>query len=515
MNTEKEVMYEENIQLVSTTDLNSVITYANQNFCNIAGYTQNELIDQTHNLVRHPDMPKEAFGNMWTDLKANKSWRGIVKNRCKNGDYYWVDAYVTPIYEHGEKTGYQSVRTKPTRTQIEKTISLYQKINNGKLMSQLKRKSIFHLFFIQHILLALVINLGLFFTGYVDTAIILILVFTQLIATIPIFSIKEKLKKLQTHSLKINNNPLIQKVFSDNMNEIGTVESSLSMLEAQNRTLLGRLDDYAGLIKNSVTSTKEAVERSNEGSQQIEQQVEMVSSAVSQSASATEEISHSINATSQASKDAYNAVTQSIDSVSKVTSGIGRLNHDMSETAEKTSLLQTNTDDIESILSIISQIAEQTNLLALNAAIEAARAGEQGRGFAVVADEVRNLASKTQTSTQEIHTAIAEVQSAVKQTVDNITKNRKDLETLSNDVENTLTLFSHINEMMDEVSDRSIQVASAAEEQSSVAVEIQKNVLSIQDNAKHNKNAAKNTAQECTTLDKLAANLDSIVTAFR
>ena len=110
---DSEVEFPADVQLVSTTDLRGVITYANPAFCRIAGYHVDELVGHNHNLVRHPDMPKAAFADLWDRLKEGNPWRGMVKNRCKDGRYYWVDAYVTPIYEHGKISGYQSVRCKP------------------------------------------------------------------------------------------------------------------------------------------------------------------------------------------------------------------------------------------------------------------------------------------------------------------------------------------------------------------------------------------------------------------
>ena len=108
----EEVSFSAEQELVSTTDLRGVITYANPAFCAVAGYSEAELVGKNHNLVRHPDMPAAAFADMWQHLKQGQSWRGMVKNRCKDGRYYWVDAYVTPIYQQQQLVGYQSVRVK-------------------------------------------------------------------------------------------------------------------------------------------------------------------------------------------------------------------------------------------------------------------------------------------------------------------------------------------------------------------------------------------------------------------
>src|SRR5690606_5454155 len=119
--------------LISKTDTRGIITYANPAFIEISGYSHDELIGQPHNLIRHPDMPPAAFEDLWNTLKAGKPWTGMVKNRRKDGGYYWVLANATPIVEDGEVTGYASVRTCPTRDQIEEAEALYQSLNEGTL----------------------------------------------------------------------------------------------------------------------------------------------------------------------------------------------------------------------------------------------------------------------------------------------------------------------------------------------------------------------------------------------
>ena len=128
----RETDYPSNYELVSTTDTRGIITYANEAFCHVAGYEEQELVGKNHNIVRHPDMPKAAFKDMWDALEKGHSWRGIVKNLCKDGSYYWVDAFVTPIMENGKRVGYQSVRVKPERRLIERAEKLYRAVNEGR-----------------------------------------------------------------------------------------------------------------------------------------------------------------------------------------------------------------------------------------------------------------------------------------------------------------------------------------------------------------------------------------------
>ncbi|HEY8160554.1 MAG TPA: PAS domain-containing protein [Methylobacter sp.] len=143
--TNVEYSLKDSDSIVSKTDLKGLITYINEDFLRVSGFTKAELIGSPHNIVRHPDMPPEAFADLWKALKANRPWTGLVKNRCKNGDFYWVLANVTPFYENDQLAGYISVRSKPSREQVNAADTAYQmfkegkagnlKIQNGKIVS--------------------------------------------------------------------------------------------------------------------------------------------------------------------------------------------------------------------------------------------------------------------------------------------------------------------------------------------------------------------------------------------
>lgn len=135
-NVERE--FREGEFIVSRTDLRGVITFVNPYFCEISGYSEKELLGQAHNIIRHPDMPPEAFADLWATLKKGRPWTGLVKNRCKNGDFYWTEANVTPLWEGEQMTGYMSVRTKPTRAQVEAATRLYEEMRAGKCKLRLE-----------------------------------------------------------------------------------------------------------------------------------------------------------------------------------------------------------------------------------------------------------------------------------------------------------------------------------------------------------------------------------------
>ena len=138
--TNKEYTYSADQKLISATDLKGKITHCNDAFVEVSGYSREELIGQPHNLIRHPDMPPQAYDSMWQYLKQGKAWMGMVKNRCKNGDHYWVSAYVTPVFTNGQLIGYESVRTLPSRDLIRRAEQYYQEINSGKINQKKQAK---------------------------------------------------------------------------------------------------------------------------------------------------------------------------------------------------------------------------------------------------------------------------------------------------------------------------------------------------------------------------------------
>jgi aerotaxis receptor len=133
-----EKTFSEDANILSTTDLKGSITYINKDFIDISGFEADELVGFNHNIVRHPEMPPAAFQNLWDTVKEGRSWMGIVKNRCKNGDHYWVDAYVTPIRENGQTVEYQSVRSLAKEEYRARADKLYQQLNQGKVPSTIK-----------------------------------------------------------------------------------------------------------------------------------------------------------------------------------------------------------------------------------------------------------------------------------------------------------------------------------------------------------------------------------------
>lgn len=511
--TNREVVLPEGQRIISTTDLKGRITYVNQVFCDISGFTEAELLGKAHNIVRHPDVPPAAFGNLWDSLKSDQAWRGIVKNRCKNGDHYWVDAYVTPLYDKGQKVGYQSVRFRPSPEQVAKAEVIYAVANAGKAGKALKIRSVGRQTLSLYALITLLSLAAAWFLG-ASLPVIGLMAFAELLLGSCLLRLMLPINELADRARKRFSNPLIQLMYCPRQDEFGEIDLALQMNEARNTTVLTRLGDVSHTIDQAINVTENAISQTNEGIAQQDKESDMVAAAVHQMACASQEIASNTSDMSGASQEARGTTEEGRTALFNTVEHIQELSNEVVEATEATLELKQHTDTIGNVVTVINEIAEQTNLLALNAAIEAARAGESGRGFAVVADEVRTLATRTQNSTQEIEASIDSVQAAVQKTV-KIMEQSRDHAQQSVDVANQAdSAFQKVQHSIDDISDRCLQIASSSEQQSSVVDEIQKNIVAIRDLARRNSDASDETASASKELHELVKQLDSMVAAF-
>ncbi|NDI87601.1 methyl-accepting chemotaxis protein [Undibacterium crateris] len=498
--------------IVSKTDLFGNITYVNDDFLRISGFSESELLGYPQNTVRHPDMPHEAFADLWQTIKGGGVWVGIVKNKCKNGDFYWVEATITPIIANREIVGYASIRVKPDQVVKSTVENAYLAINNrdksvsiqgGKV---LKRKG-FDIFrlpainFDQKLLCSFVFLFLIFAAialclmtraldtflvvmrisvavGFILTAFLMLLVYREILVP---------LRNFDSTILLMSEGNLTESIAVTKSNDISGCLHSMKILQTNVKLLIGQ-------IKQSSSHLHLGVNHIAKGIVDLSSRTESQASALQETASAMDEI------TSTVAKNAENSERASrvMVATSTVTQAASNAVLNLISTID---VVKESTYKMSEIISVVDEIAFQTNILALNASIEAARAGPNGRGFAVVANEVRNLAQRSANAAKEIKCLID----------DSISQ-----------VDAGKEMAQNTGEKMKEISEEVIksekmlhEISIASKEQSAGIKEINLAISHMDDITQKNANLVDESVVAANSLRSLAEILNGLVSTFK
>lgn len=509
--TQHEQKFNQETRLVSTTDLKGIITYANPDFCEVSGFSLEELVGKSHNLVRHPDMPPLAFKEFWTALKQGKPWYGVVKNRCKNGDHYWVDAYATPIFQDNKIVGYQSVRTSPSESRKYSAEAVYKNINAGKNPAVTSRPVIHT----KLLALALIAPLLSGIASYLMPRYSLLwLSLIPLLALVFTWFSLSPLRRISQLSLTVINNPTAQKIFTQRRDETAPIELGFYAYRAQTRTILGRMSDTLNVISGVMDKLTTQTSNNTESLNQQEQDLELIATAIHEMSASIREIDHNISTNSEHLDASSEVCTNAYKNIASTAESIQQVCTELYETSEEVNKLNLASQEVDRIMQQIAGISEQTNLLALNAAIEAARAGEAGRGFAVVADEVRELAARTHASTKDTHKTLEQIRITVKRVAERMDQNESSISGSRSQVLDAMTSFTNIEQAFSGIAEREVQVAAAVTQQRNVADEIDQRITSINQQATTTLEGAKLACDALQELNAQSRELESTIQAF-
>lgn len=673
--THRQIDYPEGVVFVTKTDTKGIITYANDAFVEISGYTREELIGKSHNIVRHPDMPKWAFADLWSTIKGGHPWRGIVKNRAKNGDHYWVRATVSPIVINNEAVGYMSLRRKPTKHEVSQAEELYRRNQpSDKRRSliawygKLSLKSKLNLS-VQFVIFSILVLSGMLVADLIksrmqeaaqrhasdianeviDGANMLMVtgriseiedrkllinkiassgnivslrlirsdqVVSQYGPGLPEEHIESELQRqvitskqayfgmewqdgqprlhavtpylastnfhgtncLSCHQVEVGSVNGVSDVSIDMTedyaayhqvikrlaagvgvaqiilffmigwivrrfvtNPVDDITSSLNHLvngdvrgqvDISGRDEMGKVlcavqtsKVYLGACFDRVTTASKKLHQANQLSDsvaKISQASHAQSEAAASIAAAVEQMTVSVDQITENSSEVQRiseyskeAAVNGEKAVRTVVDEMTRINLAVEDVSKKIDALGSKSEQIKDIVKTIREIADQTNLLALNAAIEAARAGEAGRGFAVVADEVRKLAENTGNATKEIALVVNEINTG---TADAVSEMASTVEMVKNGsvmVEKTGLAMTEINDGASKVLNGTEDILASLRELSSASREIAVNVERVAQMSEQNNMALQGVSGAAECLREQVVELDRSVEHFK
>jgi aerotaxis receptor len=514
--TQKEVFLEPGKPIVTKTDLKGRITYANESFVAISGFNRNELIGESHNAVRHPDMPPEAFEDMWTTIKAGQPWRGLVKNRAKNGDHYWVEAFVTPMTLDGRTVGYQSVRNIPKRDDVASAEALYRAVRDKSIAFPKTPRYKERLGLAARVWLSagsssLLAIGGAALGGLWGMLMAGLAALTALGGAWYLSSgVVSRLNSLQAAMVALDEGKLATRIDAPK----GPLRELFVGLEVMRIHLRAMFADV-------LVSASEVDERSKELDSAMRALVISTGAQgenVMQVAAAMEEMSVSINEVSSNTDRSLEAVrrteTSAHDAMQTMEAGIAsshRVVGVVTQSQTRISEVNASVEKISAVSQVINDIAEQTNLLALNAAIEAARAGEQGRGFAVVADEVRKLAERTRTSTKDIALAVTDIIQLASSAVDTMSATAGEVARSTGDIEASSNGLQAIWDASREAANYSEEITQMLRQQSIASHEVASSMERISGSVEQTTSSVQSVGDAASRLHATSSELRELV----
>ncbi|QOV65862.1 methyl-accepting chemotaxis protein [Kosakonia pseudosacchari] len=507
--TQQEYVFDNDATLMSTTDPDSYINYANDAFIDVSGFSLEEIKGQPHNLVRHPDMPKQAFADMWSTLKKGEPWTALVKNRRNNGDHYWVRANAIPVIREGKVKGYMSVRTRPAAEEVTTAEEVYRQFREGQANGRrfhkgliirtglMRWRSLFVTMPLRWRLRSALITALLFslaaawghdltpgqlgsFASFMTLLLLSINIWLELQIVRPI-------ERLCRQALQVASGEAHQVDQLNRVDEVGMTLRAISQLGLMFRWLV---NDVSGQAM-TVLKASESLRRGNDD---LSRQTEQAAANVEQTAATMNELT----ATVKSNRETAAEVTALSQGTRDAARQGGQVMHQM---IEMMSAIAESSRQIASITSIIDSIAFQTNILALNAAVEAARAGEQGKGFAVVAGEVRSLAQRS-----------ARAASEIKELIENSVTHVNSGSQLADDAGKTM---KEIVEQVQNVTSLIAQISAATAEQATALGEASLAVEDLDKITHQNAQRVQEGAEATGRMNQQAIRLAEAISVFR
>jgi len=538
--TNIETVVPENTFIYSRTDLKGKIVEANRVFAEISGYTVDDLIGKPHNIVRHPDMPKEAFADLWKSLKDGRPWQGIVKNRRSDGGYYWVIANVSPVREDGRIVGYQSVRQRPSRDQVRAAEDAYRRIKTGSQTLRIEEGQPLrvHASWMRHLLhpstqfawacyaalLATGCGFALLLSGPAHPgmrfACSIVFALNALGAllirlhTLP--ALQRDLDGMASYLERVLSTGDLAVPFAlDQRGRSGVVARKLALMMSWVLSTVQCIGDAVLKAEQATGEVLQGIREIDEGAQSQSTSSSSVAAAATQLGLTIREMSDHLKSTEDAVSASGQRAAEGASLSQQASERIDSLAASIKAAAAEVEALGASSAEVGHIAGVIREIADQTNLLALNASIEAARAGEAGRGFAVVANEVRNLADRTMKATANIDALIVKIKEDSDRAIAGMRAGAGEVDHGVAMVRQSQHTLDGINSLMADAVRRVSEISASSSQQTEAMNEIGGNISHVAAMTEQNMRVVHTTTNLMSSLERIVGRVRNAVTQYQ